>query len=323
MLGARTALALLSMVAMASCHRPPSGELDPRVAIAVEVTKRDGDRLFTLSRAEVDEALARARLESDREATELHPDAKRALLETLIDERLAHLAIVELGPASVSTAAVAREMTAVRRDARDKHPGASVYRTDEDLARSIRARLEWSTFVADTAATSTPSEAQVLARARTLKHPEQVRAAQIVVETEELGRKLVKQLKAGEDFEALARAHSVAPEASQGGRLGWFARGEMPHVIEEACFALTPGATSEVVASTSGYHVFRVLDRRSAGPLPADEARHAAARALRAESRARAERTVRTQLRAAAKIRYVPEVLRPLGVPLEASELSP
>jgi len=95
--------------------------------------------------------------------------------------------------------------------------------------------------------------------------PEQVRARHILVESQELAQELRERLLAGEDFAALAQEHSIdRGSAVRGGDLGWFGRGVMVDVFEEAAFALEPGQLSEPVESMFGYHIILVEDRQEA-----------------------------------------------------------
>lgn len=309
----------LGVLSLVGCSEP-AGSLDPRQALAVKIDGPGFD--LELTRAEVSESLARAHLESDREAPDLEPDAKRAVLDELIDRHLAAHAARKAG-VSTSSTAIARELAAIRADLELRPQAlAAHHRSESDLAAAIEDRLLWGALVARAVETSSPSEDAL--RARWQAEPlraERIQAGQIVVETAPEARKVLKALSAGEDFRALARARSVAPEAEQGGDLGWFERGDMPHVFEEACFPLDPGDTSPVVPSTYGYHVFRVYARAPAGREPYPDARARLIREWKAERRADAERSLRQALRDDLTIRYVAEVLRPLGVPLSAEEI--
>jgi hypothetical protein len=70
---------------------------------------------------------------------------------------------------------------------------------------------------------------------------------------------LVKRLKAGEDFSALATKESDdTGSAANGGDLNFFHRGQMVPPFEQAAFALQPGQLSEPVKSQFGYHVIKV-----------------------------------------------------------------
>jgi foldase protein PrsA len=70
----------------------------------------------------------------------------------------------------------------------------------------------------------------------------------------------LSRLESGEDFAALANELSQDP-GSPDGDLGWFPRGMMVPEFEEAAFSLEPGATSDPVQTTYGYHIIQVLER--------------------------------------------------------------
>jgi parvulin-like peptidyl-prolyl isomerase len=102
---------------------------------------------------------------------------------------------------------------------------------------------------------------------------EQVHARHILLgpDDEELAKELVERLRAGEDFEELAREYSTDDtNREEGGHLGWFARGRMVAPFEEAAFALQPGEISDVVETTFGYHIIQVTERDDNRPF--DEA---------------------------------------------------
>ena len=105
--------------------------------------------------------------------------------------------------------------------------------------------------------------------------PERIRLRQILVPTPNEARDVVRRLKKEpRSFAALAQTRSRAPEASTGGMMGLFARGELPAELEKAAFALSAGETSDVVQSPLGYHVLRVEERvpaREAGPTECRE----------------------------------------------------
>ena len=62
-------------------------------------------------------------------------------------------------------------------------------------------------------------------------------------------------------FAAVAKAQSQdTGSAAMGGDLGYFGRGAMVPEFEQAVFALTPGAISEVVASEFGFHIIQLTD---------------------------------------------------------------
>jgi parvulin-like peptidyl-prolyl isomerase len=91
---------------------------------------------------------------------------------------------------------------------------------------------------------------------------EHVHARHILVKTEAEAQDILARLNGGEDFAALAAAHSVdVTTASTGGDLGWFPRGGLlvPEV-EEAAFGQQPGQVSGVISSAWGFHIVETLE---------------------------------------------------------------
>jgi len=64
-------------------------------------------------------------------------------------------------------------------------------------------------------------------------------------------------LKAGADFEEMAKAESQDGSARRGGDLGWFGRGRMVQPFEDIAFDLADGAISEPFETQFGYHIIK------------------------------------------------------------------
>jgi peptidyl-prolyl cis-trans isomerase D len=83
---------------------------------------------------------------------------------------------------------------------------------------------------------------------------------------------LLKQIKAGANFEELAKKYSQDPgSAAKGGDLGWVTRGQMVPEFEKTCFSLKPGETSGVIKTEYGYHIVQVLAHEDAHVQPFDQ----------------------------------------------------
>ena len=81
--------------------------------------------------------------------------------------------------------------------------------------------------------------------------------------------------RSGVNFGDLARRHSDDVGTAQvGGELPWFRRGEMVQTFEDAAFALQePGdVTEDLVVTTYGYHVIRLVGREKDEPVSVDSA---------------------------------------------------
>ncbi len=92
------------------------------------------------------------------------------------------------------------------------------------------------------------------------------------------------EIDAGADFEELARLHSQAPGAEEGGIIGWQMRGDLVPVLDAAAFELQPGGMSDVVESRGGVHLLRVDKREAKSTVPLDEVRMTIEPQLRAEA---------------------------------------
>jgi parvulin-like peptidyl-prolyl isomerase len=90
-----------------------------------------------------------------------------------------------------------------------------------------------------------------------------VRVSEILVGELGLAQKLLAMLKAksSKNFADLARVYSKGASAADGGYLGSFQRGELPDEFEKAIFVLSPGASSKIVSTKYGYHIFGVQQR--------------------------------------------------------------
>ena len=116
------------------------------------------------------------------------------------------------------------------------------------------------------------------------KEEEQVRASHILVKVDEKADaatkqkaraeidSVLKQVKAGGDFAKLAQEHSDDGSASQGGDLNYFGKGAMVPAFDKVAFELKPGQVSDVVETQFGYHIVKVVDRKSGRTVPFEEA---------------------------------------------------
>jgi peptidyl-prolyl cis-trans isomerase D len=111
---------------------------------------------------------------------------------------------------------------------------------------------------------------------------EEVRASHILLKTEgkdeaEVRAKadeVLKRVKAGEDFAALAQQFSEDESNSgNGGDLGYFPRGAMVPEFEQVAYTLKPGEISDLVKTSFGFHIIKVVDHKQATTRPLSELR--------------------------------------------------
>ncbi len=111
------------------------------------------------------------------------------------------------------------------------------------------------------------------------KHPEefqtkdQIRSLHIMVETEDEARNILKQLSSGKsDFSHLAKEYSLGPERIKGGDLGYFESGHMPEEFDDI-FKLGINEVSSIIHSPYGFHIFKVIDKKSSRKMSFEESR--------------------------------------------------
>lgn len=239
------------------------------------------------------------------------PRLARALLDGLIDRAIV-LQRAKAAGLQVSEAEVQRATDALADDARK---GGATWneqlvkagQNPEQLSDEMREHLLAAKYVAEQTGKERASPAEARAwydvHQQQFEEPESVHCQQLVVRTPDEAKSALDQLRAGAAFDKLARQLSTSPDGRSGGDLGWFPKGTMPKVFDEACFSLPNGKISGVVASPYGYHVFKVLGRRAARLRTFNEVKAEAERRATAEKRAQAERELLKQLRSGAEVK--------------------
>jgi peptidyl-prolyl cis-trans isomerase SurA len=80
---------------------------------------------------------------------------------------------------------------------------------------------------------------------------------------------VMRKLKAGEDFSKLAAQFSSAADRSNGGALGLRPPSRYPSLFVDAIKDVAVGQLAGPLRSAAGFHLLKLLDRRSADALPA------------------------------------------------------
>jgi peptidyl-prolyl cis-trans isomerase SurA len=86
--------------------------------------------------------------------------------------------------------------------------------------------------------------------------PEQVQARRAKAQD------LVDQLNKGADFAQLSASYSDAPNALQGGNLGWKSSAQVPTLFLDALKSLKTGEVAPIIKSANGFHIIRLNDKR-------------------------------------------------------------
>jgi peptidyl-prolyl cis-trans isomerase SurA len=75
-------------------------------------------------------------------------------------------------------------------------------------------------------------------------------------------------IMSGESFDLLAAKYSQGPAAAQGGDVGFIEKGTIIPEVEAAAFSLPLEQVSDVIESSLGFHIIKVVDKKGAGLKP-------------------------------------------------------
>ncbi|HHT9152974.1 MAG TPA: peptidylprolyl isomerase [Candidatus Hypogeohydataceae bacterium YC40] len=96
------------------------------------------------------------------------------------------------------------------------------------------------------------------------EYGEKIEAAQIVVSTKKDAEEILKKLKAGADFDILARNESIDRlSAANGGKMRPFGPNE--GVFGPATAKLEKGQLSDIIKTDDGYHILKVINKKPRG----------------------------------------------------------
>lgn len=197
---------------------------------------RDGDRLR-----------ARAYLDTALQLAPAHPEAHRFLgvyhaEADSLDSAIAHFAkVVEVAPADVEALNNIAFLKARQQrfsEALDYYERAKGGVTEANVLHAINMNMDAVRAIMDG----------------------KLRARYILVATESEGRDLLRRLSEGEDFGRLAARFSMAPNAGEGGDLGFFGPGDMLPEVEAAVLQLEVGQVSGVIPMPRGVMLLQRLN---------------------------------------------------------------
>ena len=104
------------------------------------------------------------------------------------------------------------------------------------------------------------------------KAPPLVRVEAILVNTRQEAEEILKELKNGADFAALAARESLYPDAaSRAGEIGWFGKGERDPALEKAAFSMERGKISGIIKTEAGFEIIKLMAKRGGEIKPLDE----------------------------------------------------
>jgi parvulin-like peptidyl-prolyl isomerase len=258
-LSATVALLVMSILAGGCGGQPTPVETitatpSPVEGLAALVNRQPiGQEEYAKQVAQVEAFFAQEGLdpESD-EGRERLAQARRQVLEQMIDQELIRQAALEMG-VSISEA----ELEASIQDIIEQSGGQEQF--DQSLQGMGTTYDDFRQMLLD----QLLSEAVYSAVTASISPvAEQVHARHVLLPTRERAEEVLARLQAGEDFSYLAREYSEDISSREtGGDVGFFPRGVMPPEVEEVAFSLEVGETSDIVETQFGFHIVQVLER--------------------------------------------------------------
>lgn len=89
-------------------------------------------------------------------------------------------------------------------------------------------------------------------------------SSQDEIKIKELADKLIQEIKSGRaSFSAMASQFSRAPEAANGGAMGWVQDGELSQELDLVLKSLSEGQISPPIRDLSGFHILTVTKKRT------------------------------------------------------------
>ena len=98
--------------------------------------------------------------------------------------------------------------------------------------------------------------AQILISVPEAASPEQVQAAHSRAD------EVLAKLRGGADFRQMAVSYSGDQQALEGGDLGWRRSAQLPSFLADKIIDMKPGELSDVIRSTSGFHILKLIEKR-------------------------------------------------------------
>lgn len=77
--------------------------------------------------------------------------------------------------------------------------------------------------------------------------------------------RIIRQVREGANFAALAQTFSQNANAASGGDLGWVVPGQLPEEVDAALANMQPGQLAGPIRSRGGYYIVALRDRRQPG----------------------------------------------------------
>lgn len=143
------------------------------------------------------------------------------------------------------------------------------------LRRQLRVQLAWGRAISrrlrrEVRVTDDEIDGE-LERIESLRNKPRYRVAEIFLSVDDPDQdeqirqaalRLLKQIRDGADFAAIASAFSQSTSAAQGGDIGWIQPGRLSRELDSAMLNLKPNEVSQPIRTLAGYYILLLRDKR-------------------------------------------------------------
>jgi peptidyl-prolyl cis-trans isomerase SurA len=235
------------------------GELDARIALVVTQLRA---QKVALPPADVVEKQVLERMITDRAQLQFARDSGVKVDDLTLDRTIARIAEQNRMSVPEFRSAIERDNIPFERFREDLRNEIVVSRLRE---REVDQRIQVSDteidVLLDEQKNDTGQSVEFNLRHILVRVPEQASPDQL--ERQRMRAEEARELaQSGKDFAQLAVAFSDAPDALQGGSLGWRPRDRLPELFTAQLDKMKAGDVSSVLRSPAGFHVLKLEDRR-------------------------------------------------------------
>ena len=264
-------------------------DLRSRLASALKQLQKQGT---PLPPQDVLERQMLERLIMDRAQLQYAKDSGMRVDDTQLDQAIGRIAAGNKMSVPQFRAALEKDgvqYASFREEIRNEMIGVRLREREVD-SKLVISDGEIDNYLANQAATGSSEEyqlAHILLRAPESASPEQLQKLRL------RGEQALKRAQAGENFAELTAAFSDAPDALQGGDLGFRPLSRLPSLYSEVAGRLQAGEVSELLRSSAGFHIVKLVAKRGGGAVASvqqTKARHILIRVNEVVSEAEARR---------------------------------
>ncbi len=142
-----------------------------------------------------------------------------------------------------------------------------------------------------------------------------VKVKEILVKTKLEAERILKRIKKGEDFAALAKKYSKDPSAKRGGDIGWITRTSTKNLspFEKVAFSLKKGAVSGAIKTSMGYQIIKVEDKQPPKIRTLEEVRDPIKRMIQMEKEGKAISDLKAEISKKVRVEINRNYFKPEG----------